>query len=84
MVISQTNNDSHSRLGLAVSRKSGNAVRRNLFKRISREIFRNWPNRSIAIDIMIVPSPRLKSMDKAAAKEVFRSNLEQAFSQLAN
>ena len=31
---------SHSRLGTIVSRKSGNAVRRNKIKRLIREIFR--------------------------------------------
>lgn len=83
MVISKTNDCAHARLGLAVSRKSGNAVRRNLFKRVSREVFRLWQQRERALDIMIVPSPRLKQMDKALAKDALHSNLIEAFSQLA-
>lgn len=83
MVISKTNDCAHARLGLAVSRKSGNAVRRNLFKRVSREVFRLWQHRETKLDIMIVPSPRLKQMDKTKAKEAFHSNLVEAFSQLA-
>lgn len=83
MVISKTNDCAHARLGLAVSRKSGNAVRRNLFKRISREVFRLWQQRERSLDIMIVPSPRLKQMDKVLAKNAFHSNLVEAFSQLA-
>lgn len=83
MVISKTNDCAHARLGLAVSRKSGNAVRRNLFKRVSREVFRNWNFRANSLDVMIVPSPRLKTMDKTQAKLIFHSNLIEAFSQLA-
>jgi len=47
---------SHSRLGLAVSRKAGNAVRRNRFKRILRERFRESQLRDLPIDLLVVMS----------------------------
>jgi ribonuclease P protein component len=45
-----------TRLGIAVSKKIGNSVKRNKWKRIIREIFRK--NRSLfpnAVDIVVVP-----------------------------
>jgi ribonuclease P protein component len=53
---------SRARLGLSVSRKVGNAVQRNIVKRILRECFRVSDLRSFSQDILIVASPRLKSM----------------------
>lgn len=82
MVISQSNLFNKSRLGLAVSRKSGNAVRRNLLKRLSREHFRLWPSRTKPLDIMIIPSSSLKRMTRDAVIDNFRSNLQQAFDKL--
>ena len=45
-----------SRLGLAVSRKYGNAVQRNRFKRQLRDTFRQSEFRSRSIDILAIPS----------------------------
>jgi ribonuclease P protein component len=53
-----------SRLGLSVSRKSGNAVQRNLIKRKLREFFRQSDWRFEGVDLLIVASPRLKEMSK--------------------
>lgn len=51
-----------SRLGLSVSKKVGNAVQRNVVKRVLRECFRLSDLRQNSIDILIVASPRLKQM----------------------
>jgi ribonuclease P protein component len=45
-----------SRLGLAVSRKYGNAVQRNRFKRQLRDAFRQSSFRFRGIDILAIPS----------------------------
>ena len=48
------NDSSRSRLGVAASRKVGNAVQRNRVKRVAREIFRR--HKVVAgLDIVIVP-----------------------------
>jgi len=48
----------HARLGLAVSRRAGNAVRRNRIKRMLREAFRlhrhEWPG---GLDLVVMTKP---------------------------
>lgn len=45
----------HARLGMAVSRKYGNAVQRNRFKRQIRNMFRQHAVRDLGVDVLIVP-----------------------------
>jgi ribonuclease P protein component len=51
------------RLGLVVSRKSGNSVQRNRIKRLVRECFRSWPELLPAgVDLVVIslgPAPGL-------------------------
>ena len=50
-----------SRLGLSVSKKVGNAVKRNYCKRVIREMFYNSHIVHSSQDVMFVVSPRLYS-----------------------
>jgi len=79
LVISKRNDFSRARLGLAVSRKCGNAVRRNLIKRVAREFFRLSSLRDANLDILLVSSASLKKVNKDDLLLSLRRDLIQAF-----
>lgn len=58
----------HPRLGLVVSRKFGNAVARNRFKRRLRELFRRNKALCGSLDVVVLPSKRPEA-GKATAAE---------------
>ncbi len=61
----------HSRLGLAVSRRVGNAVRRNLIKRRIREVFRRKKSfLKQSCDLVIYPR---KGIQEKGIEEYYRS-----------
>lgn len=60
------NGCSHSRLGLSIGRKVGNAVQRNRWKRVIRESFRKRRNQ-IPVGLDIVVRPRKGAICESAA-----------------
>ncbi len=66
---------SHFRLGMSVSKKTGNAPRRNCIKRDLREFFRTSQLRPFAYDFFVVVSPKLKSLEKSELKSVLKADL---------
>ncbi len=65
-----------SRLGLAVSRKVGKAVKRNRIKRLVREWFRQSDVKETGIDIIFSFSPYLKNLSKDLAEERILNDLK--------
>jgi len=65
-----------ARLGLAVSRKYGNAVQRNRLKRRWRECFRKSGIRRFGVDILLLPTCSQSRMQHPVA------DLQQSFSLL--
>lgn len=59
------NNRGQARLGLAISRRYGSAVRRNRLRRQLREAFRTHPIRDEGVDILVAVTGRSKISDPA-------------------
>jgi ribonuclease P protein component len=58
-----------SRLGVVVTRKVGNAVRRNRIKRLCRECFRQWPGFvPEGIDLVVIARSGAHELDLATVR----------------
>jgi len=57
------NSRSNDRIGLAITKKYGNAVKRNKIKRLIREAFRKEKGRFSSVDILV--SMNLKKINKS-------------------
>ncbi len=70
--------DPGHRLGVAVSKEHGRAVRRNKFKRILREAFRlERPGLPGAFDIILIPRPVEGHLELAEVRTELRRLVEQ-------
>jgi ribonuclease P protein component len=76
LLIAARNDVGRGRLGLAVSRRIGNAVARNRVRRLLREAFRQQPERGTAVDLVIVAKPGLVGRGLAEVESEFRRRLE--------
>jgi ribonuclease P protein component len=79
------NDLSNSRLGIAVSKKFGKAVRRNSFKRQVRESFRKSLFKHSSYDILVVSNNRYFQRDLVMTKDQvidLRNNLSDAFNEI--
>ena len=62
----------HPRLGLAVSRRHGDAPTRNRIKRRLREAFRlDLPGWTLALDVVVIPRPGAAHVSVAEMREAF-------------
>lgn len=61
IIYSISNSEVKTRMGLAISKKFGCAVKRNYIKRVLREIFRNTDYKQSGKDILVTVRPKLNN-----------------------
>lgn len=65
-----------ARLGLAVSKRAGNAVARNRIKRRTREWFRHHRGCLLGLDVVVSARPQAAELDQPAVEALFLRLLE--------
>ncbi|MFW6146954.1 MAG: ribonuclease P protein component [Thermodesulfobacteriota bacterium] len=77
-LIEQPNGGDITRLGITVSKKVGNSVKRNRLKRLIREFFRNHKHQiPTGYDIVIIPLQTIEEPDFSAICEELSNALVQ-------
>ena len=69
-----SNDQDFCRLGLSIGKKIGNAVKRNLLKRIIREDFRKGPLKLLSMDLLVIVSKDINSLTHNDAKNRVRED----------
>jgi ribonuclease P protein component len=77
LLLARKNTCRRHRLGLAVAKKHiPTAVKRNLVKRLSREVFRNMSDASPHLDIVVLSRPAAASATRGELREAFTRQFE--------
>ena len=70
------NSSEPGHLGLTVGKSLGKAVQRNRIKRILREVFRQHPEFSVGLELIVQPKPALALLANAKISEFFLQMLQ--------
>lgn len=84
LVISK-NNENYPKFGVVVSKKVGNAVIRNYYKRILRVFFRtNKPSFSIGFNYIVIPKENIQKYDYKSLLEIFLKLVKRSNEEISN
>lgn len=73
LLLATTNNGPGHRLGLVIAKKNVRlAVQRNRIKRIAREVFRNLPESTPSLDVVLLARRGLDQLDNAELSTILR------------